>query len=86
MTQWSNQMMTSTDKLVDILEVKNEIVDKPDATEMFECRGDIEFDNVTFAYDLLNKKSKKKPRQALTNVSFKIKAGQHVALVGETGR
>ena len=86
MTQWSNQMMTSTDKLVDILEVKNEIVDKPDATEMYECRGDIEFENVSFAYDVLNKKSKKKPRQALTNVSFSIKAGQHVALVGETGR
>ena len=78
-------MMTSTDKLIDILEMTNDIKDKPDAIELRDCAGDIELENVCFAYDLLDKKSKEKQRQALTDVSFTIKAGQHVALVGETG-
>jgi ABC-type multidrug transport system fused ATPase/permease subunit len=77
--------MTSTDKLIDILEMTNDIKDKPDAIELRDCTGDIEFENVSFAYDLLDQKSKEKQRQALKDVSFSIKAGQHVAIVGETG-
>ena len=86
MQQWANNMMSNTDKLVDILQEKQEIVDKPDAIELLECKGDIDFENVCFAYDLLlDKKSKEKHRQALTDVSFSVRAGQHIALVGETG-
>lgn len=41
-------------------------------------RGDIEFEQVSFAYPDAN-------RQALNNVSFKVCAGQTVALVGGSG-
>ncbi|WP_151704458.1 type I secretion system permease/ATPase [Nitrincola alkalilacustris] len=40
--------------------------------------GDIEFKNVTFQYP-------DDQRQALNNVSFKIKAGEHVAILGRNG-
>lgn len=39
------RLMTSTDKIMDVLEEKNEIVDKEDAEELLNCRGEIEFDN-----------------------------------------
>lgn len=41
-------------------------------------RGDIEFDNVSFVYDPLL-------APAVSNISFKIPAGSHVALVGPSG-
>lgn len=41
---------------------------------------------VTLMYDAVKgKKAKKEPRKALDGVSFTVKPGQHVALVGETG-
>lgn len=45
MSQWVNQMVTNTDKLMDILDEKNEIVDADDAVELYECKGQISFEN-----------------------------------------
>lgn len=47
MSQWVNDMVTTTDKLMDILDEKNEIVDAEDAVELYECRGEITFENGT---------------------------------------
>ena len=46
-------------------------------TELDSINGEVVFDNVTFSY------KKKKP--VLKNVSFKVKPGEIVALVGESG-
>lgn len=51
-------------------------VDESDAKDYKDINGDIEFKNVSFAYD--NKK-------VLNNISFDVKKGQTVALVGESG-
>jgi ATP-binding cassette subfamily B protein len=59
-----------------------------------EARGEVEFRNVSFAYEEIGDKRKGdvpisvspySPENVLENISFKIKAGQTVALVGQTG-
>jgi len=61
----------------EIMDVKPDIVDRPDAEKLQVHDGTIRFDNVKFAYD------KKTP--VLKGVSFKVAAGSRVALVGESG-
>ena len=60
-------------------EIMNEKLetDEPNAVEVSHISGDIEFDNVTFAYD--------ESKKILKDVSFKIKAGSTVAFVGPSG-
>jgi ATP-binding cassette subfamily B protein len=59
---------------VEIMEVKSDITDAPDAIELKDVRGDIEFENVSFSYDGNEK--------VLENINITIPAGQSIALVG----
>ena len=54
------------------------VVDKPGVKDLETIRGDIEFKNLTFRYP-------DGEYDALENVSFTIKAGENVGLVGKTG-
>ncbi len=67
----------SGEKIFTILDMEPEIVDEPDAIELTECRGEIEFRNVWFAYI--------GDDWVLKNVSFKVNAKETVAFVGSTG-
>ena len=67
----------SAEKIFTIMDMKPEIVDSPDAIEVKEVKGDIEFRNVWFAY--------KDEEWVLKNVSFKVRAKETVAFVGATG-
>jgi ATP-binding cassette subfamily B protein len=59
-------------------EILENPIEEPTEGEMKpEIKGEIEFKNVTFGYD------EEKP--ILKNVSFKVKAGQTVAILGPTG-
>ncbi|MCR4895766.1 MAG: ABC transporter ATP-binding protein/permease [Lachnospiraceae bacterium] len=53
------------------------VADAPDATQMAPIKGDVEFRDVCFSYE--------EGKPVLKNVSFKVKAGESVALVGPTG-
>ncbi len=67
----------SAEKIFTILDMQPEIVDAPDAVDMPEIRGDIEFRDVWFAY---------KPGEwVLRGVSFHVAPRQTVAFVGSTG-
>ena len=67
----------SAEKIFTILDMNPEVVDAPDAIELDEVRGDIEFKNVWFAYN--------EGEWVLKDVSFKVEAKQTVAFVGSTG-
>lgn len=44
-SKWFNDLLTDTDKLMDILDEKNDIVDRQGAEELLDCKGHIEFKN-----------------------------------------
>jgi ATP-binding cassette subfamily B protein len=48
-------------------------------------RGEVEFRNVDFAYPTMKEERGKKSENILSSVSFKVKSGQTVAIVGQTG-
>ncbi len=69
--------LAGAERVFDVLEEQEEQGDVPNAIDLTNPRGDVQFDNVTFAYI--------KGINVLKNVSFKVKSGQTVALVGATG-
>ncbi len=67
----------SAEKIFTILDMVPEVVDEPDAIELEEIRGEIEFKDVWFYY---------KPGEwVLKGVSFHVEPKQTVAFVGATG-
>ncbi len=74
---WLQSAMASSEKIFTIFDIKPEIVDAPDAIELTNVRGEIEFRNVWFAY--------KEEEWVLRDVSFHVNAGDTVAFVGSTG-
>ena len=67
----------SAEKVLSVLDMVPEVVDESDAIELPEIRGEIEFQNVWFAYE--------PDLWVLKDVSFKVSPGQTVAFVGATG-
>ncbi len=70
--------MAALDKIFELLDEEPELSDAPDAIELGRVRGEIEFDDVTFAYGDAG-------GDALCHVSLHVPPGQTVALVGATG-
>jgi len=67
----------SAEKIFTVLDMVPEVVDEPDAIELDEIKGEIEFKDVWFAY--------KKDEWVLKGVSFHVQPKQTVAFVGSTG-
>ncbi|MCX7673269.1 MAG: ABC transporter ATP-binding protein/permease [Thiobacillaceae bacterium] len=69
--------LTDMEKLFGLLAQVPEIVDAPDARALVVSRGEVRFEDVSFAYD---------PRRPiLRGVSFTIPPGRKVAVVGASG-
>ena len=67
----------SAEKIFSIMDIVPEVVDAPDAVELDEIRGEIEFKDVWFCY--------KPDEWVLKGVSFHVEPKQTVAFVGATG-
>ncbi len=67
----------SAEKIFSVFDLEPEVVDAPDAVELDHIRGEIEFEDVWFAYE---------PGEwVLKGVSFHVDARQTAAFVGATG-
>ncbi len=69
--------MASSERVFRLLDTKATIVDPPHPRELAHVRGEITFENVSFAYN--------EGDWVLRDVSFKISAAESVAIVGATG-
>jgi ABC-type multidrug transport system fused ATPase/permease subunit len=88
--EWNafGKLYASLERISDLIEMKPEVQDKPDAIPASSFRGQIEFRNVVFSYptaEASKKSANKTPRPTLNGLSFEIQPGQVVAVVGHTG-
>lgn len=72
-----NKALSASEKLINLLDIKPDILDSDDSIEVDSFKGDIEFKNVWFSY--------KKDEWVLKDLSFKVNAGETIAFVGPTG-
>ena len=78
LTEMMKKGLSGFRRFLAVVETEPDIVDAPDATELTDVKGEVEYDNVSFHYsddDTL----------VLADVSFRIKAGRSIALVGPSG-
>ncbi len=68
--------IAAADRMFEVMEMKPQIVDNANATTMDHFEGPIEFKNVSFRYG---------DKWVLKNLSFSVKKGETVAIVGPTG-
>lgn len=71
------QSLVDMDKMFELISVNPSIKDKEGANELEVRDGNIEFRNIDFAYN--------SDRQILNKVSFKLNAGETLAVVGSSG-
>jgi ATP-binding cassette, subfamily B, bacterial len=65
-------------RFMDVLEVEPDIADAPNAVDVTDVQGNIEFRGVSFKY-------RDEHDDVLHNISLTINAGEYVALVGSSG-
>ncbi len=69
--------MASGSRIFELMDVKPDIVDKPESIDLDEGSGDVKFEGVGFYYD---------PEEiVLKDINLHVPSGQTVALVGPTG-
>ncbi len=71
------QAYAGAERVMMILDTENEISDSPDALELTNVQGSIEFDNVDFQYE--------NGVPVISNINFSCEPGKMIALVGPTG-
>ena len=72
-----NQGIAAGERIFEVLDSQPEIQDRPDARTLDSLREGIEFRNVHFTYD--------GSREVIDGISFRIRRGETVALVGPSG-
>lgn len=78
MTEQFQEGITGFQRFMDILEVEPEIQDAPNAIDLENVRGNVEFKNVAFRY-------RDDHAHVLKNISLQVRAGDYIALVGSSG-
>jgi len=76
-TDWLTRSLTSAERVFEILDAQPDVVDAPEPIRLPHIKGDVRFENVTFGYD--------EHDPVLQNVSFTVKAGEMLGVVGHSG-
>ena len=71
------QAIAASERIFDMLDTHSEVVEKPGAAPLAPFSRSITFHDVTFGYD--------EGRRILRGVSFEVRAGQMIAIVGRSG-
>lgn len=71
--------ISAAERIFDIIDTEAEIVDREEAADLPEVKGEVVFDRVSFAY------GDEPDRLILDDVNFTVKQGETIALVGPTG-
>ena len=69
--------IAGAERVFEIIDEEEEAVDELDAGNMEDIKGEVIFDEVSFAYE--------KSGETIKNVNFHVRSGENVALVGPTG-
>jgi len=69
--------LSGAERIFEMLDIEPTVKDKPDVYTLTSPQGNLEFENVSFAYN--------ENMPVLKNVSFTAKQGQMIAFVGQTG-
>lgn len=64
-------------RIYELIDEPLQIPDAPDAKELINVKGEVEFDDVSFSYS--------QDRKLIENLNISVKAGQRIAIVGPTG-
>jgi ATP-binding cassette subfamily B protein len=76
MSRILNRATSSAHRVFEVLDTEPQVVDTPDPLRV-DLRGEVRFENVSFGYDGV--------RQVVTGLSFAVRPGEMIGLVGPSG-
>lgn len=76
-TEQFQRGLSGFQRFVEVINTKPDIIDKADAVELANPKGEISFNNVSFSYN--------NSSDILSNINIKIQSGKNIALVGPSG-
>ncbi len=74
---WMTHAFAGAERIFAVLDSRQEIYDAPDAISVPEMKGAISFDDVHFSYE--------RGKEVVKGISFDIKQGEMIGLVGKSG-
>jgi ATP-binding cassette subfamily B protein len=69
--------LAGAERLFELMDIKQEVIEKPDALPLVDIQGAVEFRGVSFAYE--------ESKPVLEKIDFRSEPGQVIAIVGPTG-
>lgn len=74
---WLNRSLGSAERIIEIIDAKVDVPDKPDAVELSSTAGEIRFHGVRYGYEV--------DRPVLKDIDLTIRPGEMIGLVGRSG-